>query len=48
MSFDSASAKTLRDLLKAVAVYAAGGRKALSHYAERAGGEIPLLTRQLP
>jgi hypothetical protein len=48
MSFDAASAKTLRDLLKAVAVYAAGGRKALSHYAEQAGGEILLLTRQLP
>jgi hypothetical protein len=48
MSFDSASAKALRDLLKAVAVYAAGGRKALSHYAEHAGGEILRLTRQLP
>jgi hypothetical protein len=48
MSFDSASAKALRDLLKAVAVYAAGGRKALAHYAEQAGGEVLRLTRQLP
>jgi len=48
MSFDSASAKALRDLLKAVDIYAAGGRKALGHYAETAGGEVLRLTRQLP
>jgi len=48
MSFDSASAKALRDLLKAVAVYAAGGRRALSHYADEVGGEVLRLTRQLP
>jgi hypothetical protein len=48
MSFDSASAKALRDLLKAVAIYAAGGRKALAHYAEHEGGEVLRLTRQLP
>jgi hypothetical protein len=47
MSFDSASAKALRDLLKAVAVYAAGGRKALRHYAEKTGGEVLRLTAQL-
>ena len=46
-SFDAASAKTLRDLLMAVAVYAAGGRKALADYADHAGGEIAQLTRQL-
>lgn len=48
MSFDASSAKMLRDLLKAVAVYAAGGRKALTHYAETAGDEVLRLTRQLP
>jgi hypothetical protein len=47
MSFDAASAKALRDLLKAVAVYAAGGRKALSDYAKRSGGDVLLLTQQL-
>jgi len=46
-SFDAASAKTLRDLLTAVAVYAAGGRKALADYASQAGGEVARLTRQL-
>jgi hypothetical protein len=46
-SFDAASAQTLRDLLMAVAVYAAGGRKALADYANRAGEEVARLTRQL-
>lgn len=46
-SFDAASAKTLRDLLMAVAVYAAGGRKALADYSERSGGDVAQLTRQL-
>jgi hypothetical protein len=47
MRFDAASAGSLRDLLNAVAVYAAGGQKALAEYAQRAGGEALLLTRQL-
>lgn len=47
MSFDAASARALRDLLKAVAVYAAGGRKALVEYAKRAGADVRLLTQQL-
>jgi hypothetical protein len=47
MSFDAASAKALHDLLKAVAIYAAGGRKALADYAKHAGAEVLLLTRQL-
>jgi len=47
MSFDAASARALRDLLTAVAVYAAGGRKALADYASHAGGEVLRLTRQL-
>jgi len=46
-SFDSSSAKVLRDLLTAVAVYAAGGRRALTDYAKRAGNEVLLLTQQL-
>lgn len=44
--FDAASADQLKQLLKAVAVYAAGGRPALERY----GGEsaaVRLLTRQL-
>ncbi|WP_199175543.1 VWA domain-containing protein [Telmatospirillum siberiense] len=45
--FDAASPSQLRALLGAVAVYAAGGRKALADYAERQGGEVLLLTRQL-
>ena len=47
MSFDAASAKALRDLLTAVAVYVAGGRKVLADYANHAGGDVLRLTRQL-
>jgi hypothetical protein len=47
MRFDAASAKALRNLLKAVAVYASGGRKALADFAAVAGGEVLLLSRQL-
>ena len=35
--FDSGSAKTLRDLLAAVAVYAVGGRRALENFHRRVG-----------
>lgn len=45
--FDSASATTLRTLLRAVAAYAAGGRKALSDYNRKAGGEATLLLEQI-
>ena len=45
--FDAASAKQLRELLRAVAVYAAGGRKALEDFSRSAGGHALLLTRQL-
>jgi hypothetical protein len=42
--FDAGSAAQLRDLLSAVAVYAAGGRKALAEL----GGRVPrLLLEQL-
>ncbi len=46
-SFDASSAQQLRELLSAVAVYAAGGRRALKDYSRRAGREVMLLTSQL-
>ena len=46
-SFDGSSAQQLRELLGAVAVYAAGGRRALSDLAKRRGGAVLQLTRQL-
>ena len=45
--FDQGSAKQLRDLLAAVAVFAAGGRKALADYSKRSGGAVGDLSRQL-
>jgi len=47
LRFDLASADRLRDLLGAVAVYAAGGYRALTAYSERKGGEVLRLTSQL-
>ena len=41
------SADRLRDLLGAVAVYAAGGYRALTAYGEKKGGEVLRLTAQL-
>jgi len=46
-SFDAASAQQLRDLLSAVAVYAAGGRQALADFSQRRGGATLRLTQQL-
>jgi hypothetical protein len=45
--FDSSSPEALRDLLSAVAVYAAGGRKALETFGRRRGGVVLRLTRQI-
>ena len=45
--FDANSADQLKELLSAVAVYAAGGRKALSDFSSRRGGMVPKLTHQL-
>ena len=45
--FDSNSAQQLRDLLSAVAVYAAGGRQAMLEYGKRKGGETLRLTHQM-
>ena len=47
LRFDLASAEHLRDLLAAVAVYAAGGYRALTAYGEKKGGEVLRLTAQL-
>lgn len=46
-SFDSASADQLRDLLRAVAVYAAGGLKALQSFSQKSGQSVKLLEQQL-
>ena len=46
-AFDSSSARQLRDLLGAVAVYAAGGRKALESYSRGAGHDVARLTQQI-
>jgi hypothetical protein len=45
--FDANSAQQLRDLLAAVAVYAAGGRPALVDYSRKTGGVVPQLTHQV-
>ena len=44
---NESSAHMLRDLLSAVAVYAAGGRAALEDHAKSRGGNFTLLLRQL-
>lgn len=45
--FDANSPQQLRDLLKAVAIFAAGGRKALESYGKKAGGIALALTHQV-
>lgn len=45
--FDADSARQLRDLLSAVAVYAAGGRRALENFSKSRGEAVKLLTRQI-
>lgn len=45
--FDASSAKQLRELLAAVAVYAAGGRAALEDYGRKKGGDVLRLTHQV-
>lgn len=46
-SFDSGSAKELRELLSAVAVYAAGGHAALADHGRKRGGQARLLIEQM-
>jgi len=45
--FDANSAEQLRELLRAVAVFAAGGRKALLEYGRGRAGPVASLTHQL-
>lgn len=45
--FDLSSARQLKDLLAAVAVFAAGGHKALEDYGRKHGGEALRLTHRL-
>jgi hypothetical protein len=45
--FDHQSPRLLRDLLSAVAVFAAGGRKALTDFGRSRGGAVLQLTSQL-
>lgn len=45
--FDASSPQLLHDLLSAVAVFAAGGRKALEQFGQRRGGAVLQLTRQV-
>jgi hypothetical protein len=47
LSFDLASAGRLKELLAAVAVYAAGGYRALAAYGEGKGSDLLQLTSQL-
>ncbi len=47
LGFDLTSAGRLKELLAAVAVYAAGGYRALSAYGEGKGGAVQQLTSQL-
>ena len=45
--FDASSPKVLRDLLSAVAVFAAGGRRALEDMAKERGGQILSIAHQV-
>jgi len=45
--FDAGSAQQLRDLLTAVAVYAAGGRRALENFSTSHGETVKRLTQQI-
>lgn len=46
-AFDANAAGTLRDLLRAVAIYAVGGATALAQHARGAGGAVRLLADQV-
>jgi len=45
--FDSTSPQQLRELLGAVAAYAAGGRQALTDLSQRSGAHVKLLAKQV-
>lgn len=46
-AFDAGSARQLRELLTAVAVFSAGGRRALEDFSRRKGGKVLQLTHQM-
>ena len=46
-AFDASAPQQLRDLLSAVAVYAAGGQRALADFSNKRGGVTKLLTSQV-
>ena len=45
--FDSSSPNQLKELLSAVAIYAAGGRKALKDYGVKRGGDVKQIAHQV-
>jgi len=45
--FDASAVGQLRDLLRAVAVYASGGRRALAHHSAGSSGAVKQLTSQV-
>ena len=47
LQFDASSAAQLKSLLSAVAVYAAGGRRALADYGKREGGAALQISHQI-
>lgn len=47
LRFDAASARELKELLGAVAVYTAGGHKALRHYGARRGAAVLQIAHQI-
>ena len=47
LRFDASSARQLKELLGAVAVYAAGGRKALTDYGRRSGEAVLQIAHQI-
>ena len=47
LRFDMSSARQLKELLGAVAVYAAGGRKALQHYGRERGEAVLQIAHQI-
>ena len=47
LRFDASSARQLKELLGAVAVYAAGGRKALKHYSRDRGEAVLQIAHQI-
>ena len=45
--FDAGAAKVLKELISAVAIYAAGGRAALEDFGKKRGGDVLAITKQI-